>query len=108
MQGMTTFDPAKHPTGNDGRFVTRTAAESELSLPAAPAAEEDLVHPSGCLICGGVKYHHGMTLKGSKEFHTWQEPGPALRKERIKAVAAARKAAVAEGRTGIHFNPRLW
>lgn len=105
---MNTFDPSLHPTGNDGRFVNRTASEPEVSLPSAPVAEEDLVHPSGCRICGGVKYSHGMTSKGSKEFHSWQEPGPALRKERIKAAAAARKAAIAEGRKGFHFNPRLW
>lgn len=104
---MKTFDPAKHPTGNDGRFVRTIASESEVSL-APPAAEGGLVHPSGCSVCGGVLSHHGMTSKGGQGLHSYQEPAASLRKERIMAAAAARKAAVEAGRTGIHFDPPLW
>lgn len=174
---MTNFDPAKHPTGRDGRFVNRTAGTADLTLPAPgteevplvppsgcgicgeearshgmrlggghlenmhyveptreqrkeriiasvdrrraireglgsdgpePVAEEDLVHPSGCSICGGTRGYHGITSKGGQGFHSYQEPGPDLRKERIKAIVAARRAATAEGRTGIAYSLPLW
>lgn len=179
MKVMTTeFDPAKHPTGNDGRFVTRTAKPAEVTLGAprideaplvppsgcgvcgeesrthpmkfggahidnphfvepsaeqrkerviaaiarqqtiresggadagsASIAEEVLVHPSGCSVCGAIPGHHGLTSRGGQGLHTYQEPSMATRKERIMAASAARTAAVAEGRTGIHFSPRTW
>lgn len=170
---MNTFDRSKHPAGPDGRFVTRTASDPEVSLgsPAVPeedlvhpsgcaicgedprthglriggghaenmyyveptaaqrkeriiasisrqkavregrggagTPEEDLVHPSGCAICGGLQGSHGLTSKGGRGNHYWQVPSLEQRKERITAAAEARKAAVAEGRKGFHFNPPL-
>lgn len=102
---MNTFDRSKHPAGTDGRFVTRTASDPEVSLGSPAVPGEELVHPSGCAICGGLQGSHGLTSKGGHGNHHWQAPSPEQRKERITAAADARKAAVAEGRKGFHFDP---
>ena len=102
---MTNFDPAKHPTGRDGRFINRTAGTADLTLPAAEAEEVPNVPPSGCGICGEEPRSHGMKLGGGHlENMHYVEPTREQRKERIIA-SVARQRTIREGRGATDRNP---
>lgn len=58
---------------------------------AAAGPEVELLHPSGCAICGGLQGSHGMTSRGGQGNHYFQDPSPAQRKERVTASIAVQR-----------------
>ena len=61
--------------------------------------------PNGCRWCGDARGHHGTQWVASVGQHTWQEPTPKQRLQRMKARRAARQAVPEPVTTDVDLRP---